>query len=85
MGGVGKTKLALQYVYESRKIYDAILWVSAENSIKMSQSFLGIAQRLKLMPENHEAQDGVVAMSKVKGWLRQTRQLNFSELCFAIS
>jgi len=69
MGGVGKTQIALQYANSSRGSFDAILWISADNTIRMSQSFLEIARRLGLFPENEEAQDAVAAMLRVKSWL----------------
>jgi hypothetical protein len=72
MGGVGKTKIALQYVNSSRSKFDAILWISADNSIKLTQSFLEVSRRLGLSPEDDNAQDAVAAMSKVKTWLTET-------------
>lgn len=72
MGGVGKTKIALQYVNSSRSKYDAIFWISADNSIKLTQSFLEISRRLGLSPDNNDAQDAVAAMAKVKAWLTET-------------
>lgn len=74
LGGVGKTRIALQYVNQSRDRFDAILWISADNSIKLTQSFLEASRRLGLTPENNDSQDAVAAMSKVKGWLLETRQ-----------
>ena len=74
LGGVGKTKIALQYVNQSRNRFDAILWISADNSIKLTQSFLEASRRLGLTPENSDSQDAVAATSKVKGWLMETRQ-----------
>jgi NB-ARC domain len=55
MGGVGKTKIALQCVNSSRSKFDAIFWISADNSIKLTQSFLEISRRLGLSPENDDA------------------------------
>ena len=72
MGGVGKTKIALQYVNSSRSKFDAIFWISADNSIKLTQSFLEISRRLGLSPDNDDAQDAVAAMAKVKTWLTET-------------
>jgi hypothetical protein len=72
MGGVGKTQVALQYANTSRKLYDAIFWISADNSIKMAQNFLEVGQKLGLIPDNHEAQDAFAAMSKVKSWMAET-------------
>lgn len=74
LGGVGKTKIALQYVNQSRHRFDAILWISADNSIKLTQSFLEASRRLGLTLEKSDSQDAVAAMSKVKAWLVETRQ-----------
>lgn len=74
LGGVGKTKIALQYVNQSRHCFDAILWISADNSIKLTQSFLEASRRLGLTLEKSDSQDAVAAMSKVKAWLVETRQ-----------
>jgi hypothetical protein len=72
MGGVGKTQVALQYANISRKLYDAIFWISADNSIKMAQDFLVVGRKLGLIPDNHEAQDAFAAMSEVKSWVAET-------------
>lgn len=72
MGGVGKTQIALRYANTSRDTFDAILWITADNSIKIAQSFLEVAHRLELVPDTQEAQDSAVALSKVKIWLSQT-------------
>ncbi|KAI9794605.1 MAG: hypothetical protein M1816_004492 [Peltula sp. TS41687] len=72
MGGVGKTKIALQYANESRDRFDAIFWISVDTTIKMTQDFVEIAQRLGLMPEQ-DLHDTVAATAKVKSWLGETR------------
>ncbi len=72
MGGVGKTKIALQYVNSSRSKFDAIFWIAADNSIKLTQSFLEVSRRLGLSPDNDDAQDAVAAMAKVRVWLTET-------------
>ncbi|MCJ1396521.1 hypothetical protein MMC18_009412, partial [Xylographa bjoerkii] len=73
MGGVGKTQVALHYANSCRETFDAILWISADNTMKLAQSFLEVAQRLELVPENQEAQDSAAAITKVKTWLGQTK------------
>jgi anion-transporting ArsA/GET3 family ATPase len=72
MGGVGKTKIALQYVNKSRQDFDAIFWISADNSIKLTQDFLEASKKLHLSPNVEDAQDAVAATSKVKTWLSTT-------------
>ena len=72
LGGVGKTRIALHYANSCRDAFDAILWISADNSIKMAQSFLEAAQRLGLLTEEKKVEDSAAAMLKVKAWLSQT-------------
>lgn len=74
MGGVGKTQIALRYANQSRKQYDAIFWVSADNTISMARSFRNIAENLGLVTSNEEMQDSVSAMLKVKAWCTNTRE-----------
>jgi hypothetical protein len=78
IGGVGKTRIAQQYATISRKHYDAIFWISADNSIKMAQDFLEVGRKLGLIPDNHEAQDAFAAMSKVKSWMVETSMYSLS-------
>ena len=78
MGGSGKTQIALRYAHLSRNCFDAILWISADNSIKMAQVFLDIAQRLGLISNGDEIQDSAAAMMSVKIWLSTTGTLNVS-------
>ena len=72
LGGVGKTQIALHYANICRESFDAILWISADNSIKMAQSFLEAAQRLGLLTEEEKVEDTAAAMLKVKAWLSRT-------------
>jgi len=80
MGGVGKTKVAMQYVNRSRTKFDAIFWISADNSFKLTQSFLEISRRLGLSPDDDKAEDAVAAISKVKNWLVETSKTRLSSL-----
>ena len=72
MGGAGKTQIALQYANRHRELYQAILWVTADNVINMSQSFREIAKLLRLSQTEQEIQDTNGCMLKVKNWLNET-------------
>lgn len=74
LGDVGKTKIALQYVNECRHRFDAILWISADNSVKLTQRFHEASRRLGLTLEKSDNQLAVDALSKVKAWLVETSQ-----------
>ena len=78
MGGVGKTQIALHYAADSRENYDSKLWVSADNTVRMSQSFGEIALRLGLVVSGEENEDAMSAMMKVKQWLIETSERSVS-------
>lgn len=74
MGGVGKTRIALQYANQNRDNYSAILWVAADNTISIGQSFREIAKVLGLVKGEEEMQDSVAVTLKVKTWLDSARK-----------
>ncbi|KAI1138886.1 hypothetical protein F5Y05DRAFT_354227 [Hypoxylon sp. FL0543] len=69
MGGVGKTQLALQYAHESSNRHDVILWIAADNSTTIGQSFREVAQGLQLCQDPEEVRDSAAAIWRVKNWL----------------
>ena len=77
MGGVGKTQIALQFANRSRQQYSVILWVAADTTISMGQSFRDIAQGLGLVKSDDEIKDAVAAILKVKNWLTAARKYHF--------
>lgn len=77
MGGVGKTQIALQYANKSRGRFNVVLWVAAESSISIGQSFLGIARDLGLIKSAEEIQDPAAAILRVKSWLATSRKFCF--------
>ncbi|GMF79800.1 unnamed protein product [Aspergillus oryzae] len=72
IGGAGKTQTALQYAYRAREQYDAVLWISADSTVKMAQDYMAVARRLGVLPETQETQDAFGAMAKMKSWLADT-------------
>ncbi|EXF84562.1 hypothetical protein CFIO01_04730, partial [Colletotrichum fioriniae PJ7] len=72
MGGVGKSQIAMQYAYHAMTQYDVILWVAADNSIAMGQSFRNIADGIHLWDDGEETKDATAAIWKVKNWLKST-------------
>ncbi|MGI5455569.1 FxSxx-COOH system tetratricopeptide repeat protein [Streptomyces sp. CA-249302] len=50
MGGVGKSLLAVEYLYRRMTEYDVVWWISAERSAQISLSLVELAPRLGLTP-----------------------------------
>ncbi|HLZ61756.1 MAG TPA: FxSxx-COOH system tetratricopeptide repeat protein [Ktedonosporobacter sp.] len=69
LGGIGKTQVALYYVYRFHKIYSHVLWVTADSSASLIAEFLRLAHDLEL-PEK-EKEDQNKAVQAVKRWLRE--------------
>ncbi|GIG62085.1 hypothetical protein Lfu02_64570 [Longispora fulva] len=50
MGGVGKTQIATEYVYQHAESYDLVWWISAEQSSMIRASLAMLGERLALQP-----------------------------------
>lgn len=70
MGGMGKTRIALEYAHRNRKLYDCIFWLEAQQLPKLSSIFNSIATELG-MPQN-EHTGGSRRYELVKRWLETT-------------
>ena len=69
-GGMGKTQIAAHYVAMHRRKLDAVLWVNAETSSKISQDFNEIAIELGLVSKGSmDATDQSLTRDLVKSWL----------------
>jgi tetratricopeptide (TPR) repeat protein len=67
LGGVGKTQIALEYVYQHSLEYSAVFWISAETEEHIVSSLLHIAEVLQLPERNDKDQQRVIAA--VQRWL----------------
>lgn len=67
LGGVGKTQLAVEYVYQYVHEYDLVWWISAEDLAQVRASFveLGAALGLPENPEVNRTVDGVLDALRV--------------------
>lgn len=69
-GGIGKTQVAIEFVYSFKHKYDAVFWVSADEVEKMNQTFSRMAISLGLVHEDSvEAKDKIWTRELVLGWL----------------
>jgi hypothetical protein len=58
LGGVGKTRIAVEYVYAYEKDFNSIFWVNADTNETIVSSFVGVAQQIvdceaKSFPEHN--------------------------------
>jgi tetratricopeptide (TPR) repeat protein/transcriptional regulator with XRE-family HTH domain len=74
LGGIGKTQIALEYVYRYASAYTAILWVSAETTESLFASFASLADVLNLPerdePDQHKMVRAIIRwLGNHKDWL----------------
>jgi tetratricopeptide (TPR) repeat protein len=67
MGGVGKTQLAVEYIYRHKADYKVIWWIRSEEPATMAADYASLAVDLNL-PEN-ESKDQTEIVKAVKRWL----------------
>ncbi|GID27762.1 FxSxx-COOH system tetratricopeptide repeat protein [Paractinoplanes brasiliensis] len=61
MGGVGKSQLAVEYVYRHQHEYDVVWWIPSERPAQIGNALAELAQRLQL-PVGPEANAAVPAV-----------------------
>jgi tetratricopeptide (TPR) repeat protein len=67
MGGVGKTQLAVEYIYRHKPDYRVIWWIHSEEPATMAADYAGLAASLDL-PEK-DSTDQSETVRAVKRWL----------------
>ncbi|KAH8821382.1 NB-ARC and TPR domain protein [Xylogone sp. PMI_703] len=80
-GGIGKTQVAAEFVHSAKENFDAIIWVPADEPVKLAQSFSQVAVSLGLVqPDSMESRDQILTRGAVLGWLahpiKSYKQLN---------
>jgi tetratricopeptide (TPR) repeat protein len=69
LGGIGKTQIAVEYVYRHKQEYSAVFWAFAESEQSLITSFTQIAKTLNLPVK--DLADQAVIVGAVKRWLEQ--------------
>lgn len=74
---MGKTQIAERFVQMYRNLYDAVLWLHADQTSKLAEGYSQFAAKLGLVDEGSiNARDQIVCRNLVKGWLaKPTKQL----------
>jgi|SRR5271170_217144 len=65
LGGVGKTQIALSYIYSNKSSYKTILWIDSGNEQSIFRNFRLIAQRLLEWAGNTRLQTPVLNYTRV--------------------
>jgi tetratricopeptide (TPR) repeat protein len=69
LGGIGKTQTAVEYTYQYRNEYDAVLWVKADSREALISDYAALAHVLDL-PEK-DAKEQNLAAAAVRRWLEK--------------
>src|SRR5712692_940512 len=64
LGGVGKTQIALEYVYRHALNYSAVFWIGAETAESIVSGLLQIAEVLQLPGRDDQDQQHVIAAAQ---------------------
>lgn len=73
LGGVGKTQIAVEYIFSRRSQYDAIFWVQADKKEKLATAYNHIAIQLGLETKE-SSNDSATSRDLVKSWLAEPIQ-----------
>src|SRR5579862_1593224 len=69
VGGVGKTQIAVEFAYQSRDLYQDIIWIDGSSQSALLSSFADVAREITYMEyETATSRPGDIA-SRVVQWL----------------
>ncbi|KAI1873593.1 hypothetical protein JX265_005215 [Neoarthrinium moseri] len=71
-GGVGKSQLALRFIYDHLEDFSAVFWVQAETAIKLAQDFEEVAKEVGVTDGNMPISLGLL-QEPMKKWFRNTK------------
>ncbi len=68
MGGIGKTEIAIEYLYSRRSQFDDVFWIYADAKRKLAAQFSTIAKELRIEAAS-DGMDEESARDVVHEWL----------------
>ncbi|KAM0491754.1 hypothetical protein ACHAP8_010384 [Fusarium lateritium] len=71
LGGVGKTQIALKFIYDNLDHYPVVLWMQSDNKQKLAESYAHAAKRLHIEPED-SGKDADAIATVLKTWLSES-------------
>jgi tetratricopeptide (TPR) repeat protein len=72
LGGIGKTQVAIEYVYRYRDHYHSIFWARASTRDMLMLDCVAIAESLKIANKGEQDQEYVIAA--VQQWLAENKE-----------
>ncbi|KAL9628452.1 MAG: hypothetical protein Q9164_007271 [Protoblastenia rupestris] len=69
MGGLGKTQIAIEYLFSRAKYFDTVVWLPADDKTILAQNMARIAIDLGLESEDDRIQNLVLSCERVLKWL----------------
>jgi len=70
MGGVGKTQVAIEYVYQHENDYNHIYWISASDQAALLSGFQEIGEKTGCLSSETESLKPIEVAKIVLSWLR---------------
>jgi len=68
LGGVGKTQVALEFVWQNYKKYKGVVWFDSENLERLQNSYINLGRDLNIIRDD-EKKDAAELARRVKLWL----------------
>jgi hypothetical protein len=78
LGGVGKTQIALEYLYSHMEDFPVIFWISAESPSKIAQDIREAIAKLGLISAISTDDDRTITQT-FKNWLQST--CKYRDIC----
>lgn len=72
IGGVGKTRLALEFAIAQRGKYEVVGWIPADDKMKAHQGFHNLALQLGLIADDGDVSQTSTAVTRAGSWLSNT-------------
>ncbi len=76
MGGIGKTQVALEFVWQHYKKYNGVVWFNAENRDRLQNDYISLGRELKLIDDDDKI-DAEERARYVKHWLEDPSRVGW--------
>jgi hypothetical protein len=81
LGGVGKTQIAAQFVYEHRDLFDVVWWLQAHDRTVLIENYLQISRNHAMrgvgLPSFDENMKGREVAPEIKRWFEEQKKIRW--------